>query len=609
MRKGKGAAAPLMCLAAVLGAIQPSILSHYFGAGCVRDPATVLASSAFFVAMAGGVWIVWRVSCSTAPAIAYSGNYLDYLLTRQAPVAMSICRMAIVGSLAFCSFKYIAAIYEEGLLIDPAFAGLDLRAYPKVIDRVLPFVDLSRPGWFALTLTVSVPAFLGLWTRASFAACWLVALYLISHYEAQTHGWSHGEAPILLCAIPFLLRDMRGALFVGRAGGESDAPFLPIFVGQVLLALFYFGAFYAKMMIGGLSWVTSDHLANSMDLAWAGKDRPDVVAFLQEDRYFTALAATAHLLLQAIPILTFFAGDKPHLRAVEGVIFASGCVLIWQFMGNLWPWYWWSAIALLFVDWDYFCGKVTFGRRVDLLSARGGFGWLALYPALYLGATASQWVPDALDAYPFLDDLSFYAQPHDVWPYDGPTPYLIDRAGIGAHDPGCVDVSGCVAARPIVFANPNAAFAEMVRTQTGEGTLKLLVRCNRASTGPCTALPRSTGAAAWRTLYLLNGGRGARVYRAGYTAIASPGLDIAVQSDVNSTRFLGRHAREVIRVDIEVLDPARDRMSDLGTTGPDAMHRRLGAACFAVGAVHLADGRQIPMILRSDCQWRVSPNV
>lgn len=593
------------------GFVQPVAAARFFAGEWMLDPLRSLATAAFFLAVLGLLALLYNLFARYTPRLRAGGGYRDMVFAREAPMALAIARIAICVSLSLASLRYIGFIYEEGLLVDPAFAGFGPPAFPKLIDRLLPFRDIGANAWRMVILAVGALAVLGVASRFTFALAWLIPLYLVSHYEAWTPSWSHGEAPILLCAIPFLLRDLRGRFYLpigGRAPGAS--PFFPIFVAQLLLALFYFGAFYAKMGLAGLAWVTTDHLANSLDFAWsrlaADYPKPAYVAWVQQHPILVRACALGHVLMQAIPILVLFSPGKPWARLFEGAVFAFGVVLLWAFMGYLWPWYWWLPIAVVFVDWDYFLGRVRFGPRVAAISPRTWYGVLLAYPVAYFAATASQVIPDRLDLYPFFDDLTFYAQPHAAWPYDGRTPYYMKRGGLAPFVPACGVDPACIFGSRVFGSNKNSAPLQLLRDEDGSRTLDLLARCRRAGRGFCDeALDRAPGVVNWYGLFRTSAGRGLQLEVAAYRAIDAPGLQLAVTDRSDEIRFVGRSAADIESADLWTMGADRSGLELTRRNVPaDQLDEALGERCLGIAHLHMRDGAVLPFVVRQACNWR-----
>ncbi len=601
----------LAAAVAIAGFVQPVAAARFFAGEWVFRPLHSFASAAFFLAVLGLLALIYNLFARYTPRLRSAGGYRDMVFARETPTALAIARIAISISLTLAALRYVGFIYGEGLLTDPAFAGFGPPAYPKLIDRLLPFWDIGANAWRIVILTVGVLAVLGVATRASFALAWLITLYLVSHYEAWTPSWSHGEAPILLCAIPLLLRDLRGRFYlpIGRAP-PAASPFFPIFVSQLLLALFYFGAFYAKMGLAGLAWVTTDHLANSLDFAWgrltADHPKPAYVAWVQQNPVLVRACALGHVLMQAIPILVLFSPGKPWARLFEGAVFAFGVVLLWAFMGYLWPWYWWLPIAAVFVDWDYFLGRVRFGPRARALSPRTWYGLLIAYPVAYLAATASQVLPDRLDLYPFFDDLTFYAQPHDTWPYDGRSPYYMRRGGLAPFEPACGVDSGCIFSRRVFGSNKNSAPLQLLRDEDGARTLDLLARCRRAERGFCDeALGRAPGVVNWYGLFRTTAGRGLQLEVAAYRAIEAPDLQLAATDKSDEIRFVGRSVGDIVSADLWTMGDDRSGLELTRRNVPaDQLDEALGERCLGIAHLHMRDGAVLPFVVRQACNWR-----
>jgi hypothetical protein len=132
----------------------------------------------------------------------------------------------------------------------------------------------------------------------------------------------------------------------------------PILLGQAMIALFYFGACFAKVAGDdnrfNFDWVFSDSLRNMIIQPWFVADQPLpwLVELFASHQLLWQLAALGHLAIQFSPILACVFINNPIVRLIEGVVFAVGVILLGVFMG-----YWnldWLLLVPFFVDWDYF---------------------------------------------------------------------------------------------------------------------------------------------------------------------------------------------------------------------------------------------------------------
>jgi predicted DCC family thiol-disulfide oxidoreductase YuxK len=477
---------------ALLGLMQPVFIGWAFDRGVGLHPGTMLRAALFSVSFWAVLAVTYLLFERFTPALGKRTGYVRHILRRETPIALSMARILITISLTLVSLKYVGMIYNEGIINDPETVRL-LTLHQKWADRLIPFIDMGRTPWTVLVLAAAAAAVIGIRSRVSFLVAWLIPWYLVSHYEAQIAHWSHGEAPILLAGIPFLLRDLRGRLF--WSPGERSptrSPYAPIFFAQVLLALFYLGAFYAKMIYGSYAWVTSHHLANSLDIVWSGLHsdlvKPEYVKLFQTNPVLHFLAAYGHLLMQAFPILVLLSADKPFSRLFEGVVFMFGVFLLFAFMGHLWPWYWWMLIATVFIDWDWFLTRTVVEEGdATILSGRTWYGVLPAYCLLYFGMFVSQIIPDKLEAFPFFDKLNFYSVPFDVYPYEArERTHYFSYTGVGDFNPACGFNGDCIVRARRTPSNKNSASHRSWLTANGVKSLGILERCAQTPENFCT---------------------------------------------------------------------------------------------------------------------------
>ncbi|RKF12426.1 hypothetical protein D6850_18325 [Roseovarius spongiae] len=592
----------------LLGAIQPVFIRYVMIGNLHADPAQILLSSLFsltFFALLLGLYVAFE---KTPKARITGGGYIYGILNRSVPRATSMARILLGLSFFLVTLKYTALIYDEGLLRSDLFTQA-LPQYPKLIDRVIPFLDFGPGLYTGLAAALLALTTLGLFSRVSFTGAWALALYLVSHYESQTPLWSHGEVPIILAGIPFLLRDMRGHWFVGnRANGVPLSPYGPIFFSQVFLALFYFGAFFMKMVFGGLSWVTSNHFTNSLDIAWepvhSALQKPGYVSLVQEIPALTTLSSWGHLAMQAIPILVLFSAHKPFARAFEGAVFVGGVVLLWAFMGHLWPWYWWLFIGTVFIDWDYFLTRKV--ARLDTptpvggLSAQTWWGVLPLYLGLYALMVLSLVIPKKLDLYPFFDHLTFYALPYDSYPYgNGDQSYYPER-GLMVFDPACGLDQACHYANR-VSGNTNSAGYSVLDAISGDARSALLLDCLQHRTESfCRRVPENAeGIGAWRGVFRYTSGHGLPLVAAGFTTLTLKGHSLSVEIDgAGNPVATGSAADDIDRIVLRRLDRTTGTLVEV-TSGQDAQ------ACLMMADVVWKNGLQAPFMIKDTCRWRV----
>ena len=262
--------------------------------------------------------------------------------------------------------------------VDAWYASVSQAAYrPKGLVQL--FWTAPPPVSFVEALIVlaqisTIMAIIGLLTRPAMITSVLSVLFLHSLGYSFVFGWSHPHNVMFLVGLAFMF---------GRAGDHLSADALirrwrngslppyrvidgtytwPLLLGQAAAALFYFGAFFAKLVGRDYSlnvgWVLSDSLRNMLIQPWFVADQPLpwYVELTASHPALWQLVALGHLLTQFAPILACFAINKPWLRLVEGLIFATGVYMLGWFMS-----YWnhqWLLLVPFFVDWDYFGARL-----------------------------------------------------------------------------------------------------------------------------------------------------------------------------------------------------------------------------------------------------------
>ena len=258
--------------------------------------------------------------------------------------------------------------------VDAWYASVSEAAYrPKGLVQL--FWSAPPPVSLVETLIVvaqisTIMAILGLLTRPAMITSVLSVLFLHSLGYSFVFGWSHPNNVMFLVGLAFMF---------GRAGDHLSADALirrwragslrrnraidgtymwPLLLGQAAAALFYFGAFFAKL-VGrdygvNVGWVLSDSLRNMLMQPWFVADQPVpwYIEWTASHPALWQLVALGHLLTQFAPILACFAINRPWLRLAEGLIFGAGVYLLGWFMS-----YWnhqWLLLVTFFVDWDYF---------------------------------------------------------------------------------------------------------------------------------------------------------------------------------------------------------------------------------------------------------------
>jgi hypothetical protein len=262
--------------------------------------------------------------------------------------------------------------------VESWYAAVSQTAYrPKGVVQL--FWSAPPPVSLVETLIVvaqvsTVMAIVGLLTRPAMVASVLSVLFLHSLGYSFVFGWSHPHNVMFLVGLAFMF---------GRAGDHLSADALirrwrarrlpanhaldgtymwPLLLGQAAAALFYFGAFFAKLLRPDYSlnigWVFSDSLRNMLIQPWFVADQPLpwYVELTASHPWLWQFVALGHLFTQFMPILACFAINRPWLRLAEGLTFGAGVYLLGWFM-NYWN-YQWLLLLPFFADWDYLLARL-----------------------------------------------------------------------------------------------------------------------------------------------------------------------------------------------------------------------------------------------------------
>jgi len=262
--------------------------------------------------------------------------------------------------------------------VETWYAAVSYAAYrPKGLVQL--FWSAPPPVSLVETLMLvaqasTMMAIIGLLTRPAMLASVLSVLFLHSLGYSFVFGWSHPHNVMFLVGLAFMF---------GRAGDHLSIDALirrwraeripaeraidgtyawPLLLGQAAAALFYFGAFFAK--VAGpdyrfdADWVLSDSLRNMLIQPWFVADQPLpwYVELTASHPWLWQCVALGHLLTQFTPILACFAINRPWLRLAEGLVFGAGVYLLGWFMS-----YWnqqWLLLLPFFIDWDHFGARL-----------------------------------------------------------------------------------------------------------------------------------------------------------------------------------------------------------------------------------------------------------
>ncbi|MBN8542835.1 MAG: hypothetical protein J0M34_01055 [Alphaproteobacteria bacterium] len=304
----------------------------------------------------------------------------------------------------------------------------------------------------AISWVSTFMAIIGLATRPAMILSTLSVLFLVLLDASRFIAWSHPYNVIFLCAIPFMFANAGKSLSLDKwlASRKPNYYFAPkntpvlwsVLAVQYSAALFYFGAFWAKLVVtnGGWDYVFSDSMRHILAITWYGyveMSVPAHVVALGSIPWLWQLIAAIHLLMQAIVLSVIFSVHRPNARLFEGVVFALSCIGLYALMSVSDPW--WLLLIISFIDWDYYLPKLRQWALIKLdatshqtshapipqqAAARPRIlmAWLAAFYGVYAAGFLSQ-KADELGIYPF-SDMNMYAAIYALKPYDQHLPYV-----------------------------------------------------------------------------------------------------------------------------------------------------------------------------------------
>ncbi len=492
----------LLAASIAAGAVQPFVLDramtggfHVNGDLLMKSALSAVFFASFFVILIVIDRALRRMSrLDEAQPIQTVGDYFTLLKTRDAPYSTSIVRALLACSMMMVLHKYLGLIYGEGYLFAANAGTVDVVRYPKLIDRIVPLMDVPYAAIWWACMGIGIASAVGFLSRLTFPALWFLTLYYVSWYESGSLMWSHGEVPILMASFPLIFANLSGRWSVDRwafkVAQGADSPYLPLFFAQAFAALFYAGAFYSKMVFSGMDWVFSDHLLNSLTFAWEGPNisavKPFYVDLIKNNAVMMVICGYGHLVMQAIPLLFFINAHSARHRALEAVAYYLSAFMLWAVIGHIWPWFWWLGVALIFIDYEaLFTRAMPLCRRaMSWKSPSLGFGLVPVMLVIYIGGFVTQFPARALEAYPFVDHLGFYSLPYDVYPYQGERTTLFSESGLarGAYQCPPEDVAQtgsapCVQANILRPDNKNSPLLSSLSAYDGAKMAALLSWC------------------------------------------------------------------------------------------------------------------------------------
>jgi hypothetical protein len=388
--------------------------------------------------------------------------------------AIGISRVLLFVAVYVWAYKNGTSAITQFTSAAEYYKAVPIANYMPIGPVRLFFYFSPPPPWLVdafvkIAYVATLFSIVGLFTRVSMVTSALTVTFLVSLTESWGAYPSAGYNVICLAAFAFMFGRAGDSLsideFVRRTllrrapsyTRHNGQYWWPVLLGQFAVALFYFGAFYAKFSqpdwAFNFAWAFSDNLRNSLSLPYniRGLEMPWYISAMMAHPLIWQMSAFLHMLNQALPIAACFTRN-PWARLVEALIFIIGCVALGVIMTlyNL-PWIY---LTTFFIDWDYFLGRARayalphldrfpmlqrlVGRAESLLAAnrlpmmisRGSMRRASIFAASFLGfyvfTIVSKTSPQTLP-YPF-SSMLFYSsvearKPYDVhqhWAYWGP---------------------------------------------------------------------------------------------------------------------------------------------------------------------------------------------
>jgi hypothetical protein len=257
---------------------------------------------------------------------------------------------------------------------------------PKGILKLLgplPFSAEFMSGIWWVAYVGCLSAIVGFLTRPAMILASLSTLVLTSFGTSFQVYWSHGYNVNHLAALAFMFAPAGASLSIDRIltrllpawpfgrPAERCGYYWPLLLSQFAVALFYFGAAWAKFYNGGLHWVIGDNMRIMVGITWNHpyyfKEPTWLIAQLLNNKLLWQAAAVVHLFSQILPMTAMFFVRRPAVRFLEGMIFLSGIYGLYYVMAVWNPQ--WLLLTAVFVDWEWVAA--TLRRWLGQLSAVG----------------------------------------------------------------------------------------------------------------------------------------------------------------------------------------------------------------------------------------------
>jgi len=286
----------------------------------------------------------------------------------------------------------------------------------------------------------TVCAIVGFLTRPAMVVSTISVMLLVLLQISESYFWSHTYNVIFLAAIPFSLCNAGSSLSVDRFinkfwpaypfGRRTEPVLWGVLAGQASVALFLFGAFWAKIYtsietagwLGPWYYIVSDNMRNILGIFWMGTPEnipPPWIVWGWSYPIVWQAMILGHLLMQGVPILALISLQRPVARLAEGALFLGGIIAL-GFVANGWNWAW-IPLAAFFVDWDHY---LRVKPRVLPPAPKPLWAvWVAIcvFFAIYMIGLATQRA-NGWGLYPF-SNMNFYAALYVHPPYNEHRPY------------------------------------------------------------------------------------------------------------------------------------------------------------------------------------------
>jgi hypothetical protein len=257
------------------------------------------------------------------------------------------------------------------LSIDAYLDGRNPEMYHPLSIFNLLYTTPLPAGFYKVCLLLlaicPITLLIGFCSRLSLAGCFIGLFGIGVMFHSYENDWSHGEAPILVPTLAFLLGPahndgidgwLRRRLGWFWTAADDQRARAAVLSTQLLLSLVFLNAAFYKCYAYGegthrfLPWVFTDNLRNVIICQHVvlGVPLEEPFRFIVTHEFAYKGLALGNMLAQTLPFAACFLMNRPYLRLLCGVVLC-GEVLGLGFVMGIWN-YHWPLFVAFFVDWD-----------------------------------------------------------------------------------------------------------------------------------------------------------------------------------------------------------------------------------------------------------------